>query len=81
MLYMLVTTIVLINLLIAMMSDTYSGLAEVKVGLYWALVINEMPKLAYDKHYGALSIFPFPFAWLSFLSMPFLILIKHKQTL
>jgi len=40
-----------------------------------------MPKHAYDEHYGALSIFPFNFSWISLLVMPFLLYIKDKETL
>lgn len=46
--------ILLINLLIAIMSDVYGELANVKTGLYWGSVIEQMPKLKYSKHYGAL---------------------------
>jgi len=37
--------ILMINLLIAIMSDVYAILAEVRSGLYWGSVIQEMPKL------------------------------------
>ena len=40
-----------------------------------------MPKLAYDKHYGALAMFPFPFGWLSVLALPLLSCSKDKQWL
>ena len=64
--------ILLINLLIAIMSDTYALMAEVRTGLFWSSVINEMPKLKYSKLYSSLNIFPFFFGWLSMLAMPFL---------
>ena len=36
--------ILLLNLLIAIMSDEYAILADFKTGLYWSSVIPEMPK-------------------------------------
>ena len=73
--------ILMLNLLIAIMSDTYAELAEVRTGLFWGSVIAEMPKIEYDDHYGVLSIFPFIFSWLSLLVMPFLVLIKDRKSL
>ena len=40
-----------------------------------------MPKHVYDEHYGALSILPFPFCWISLLMMPCLICVKSRTTL
>jgi hypothetical protein len=73
--------ILMINLLIAMMSDTYNNLAELRTGLFWGSVVLEMPKHIYDEHYGVLSIFPFIFSWISLLVMPLLVFIKDKTTL
>jgi len=39
--------ILIINLLIAIMSDTYARLSDLRVGLYWSTVIKEMPKYKY----------------------------------
>ena len=36
--------LIIVNLLIAIMSDGYGALSEVRQGLYWATVIQEMPK-------------------------------------
>ena len=47
-LVLFINMILIINLLIAIMSDTYSRLASARVGLYWSSVIQEMPKYAYD---------------------------------
>ena len=73
--------ILMINLLIAIMSDAYALLSDVKTGIFWAKIISEMPKHGYDKHYGALTMFPFFFSWLSFLVMPLLIFVKDLETL
>ena len=73
--------ILMINLLIAIMSDAYASLSEVRTGLYWGFVIKEMPKIAYDAHYGTLCMFPFIFTWISLLSVPFLYYIKDRRAL
>ena len=73
--------ILMINLLIAIMSDAYAALSEVRTGLYWGFVIKEMPKIAYDAHYGTLSMFPFIFTWVSLLAVPFLYCIKDRRAL
>lgn len=74
-------TILMINLLIAIMTEQYTNMNSVKTGLYWSLIIAEMPKYAYHKYYGSLSMFPFFMSWLSFLSMPFLVFLKDRDTL
>ena len=73
--------ILLLNLLIAIMSDEYAALSNVRVGLYWGSVINEMPKYVYNKKYGSLTMFPFIYSWLSLIVMPFLICISDSSTL
>lgn len=37
--------ILMVNLLIAIMSDQYSLMSQVRTGLYWSSVILEMPKI------------------------------------
>lgn len=76
-----INMILMINLLIAIMSDQYSLMQEVRVGLFWGSVINEIPKLKFDSQYGVLNIFPFFFYWISFLVLPFLLCIKTPRTL
>ena len=73
--------LIIVNLLIAILSDEYATLNEVKTGLYWSAIIREMPKYAYDKHYGTLSMFPFILSWISFLTIPFYIFVKDRESL
>ena len=73
--------ILIINLLIAILSDEYGKLASVKNGLYWGSVIEQMPKYRYNKLYGVLSMFPFAFSFLGFFAMPFLVVIEDHQML
>ena len=76
-----VNMILVINLLIAIMSDMYSRMADLKVGLYWSTVIKEMPKYKYHDFYGALVMFPFIFSWMGFLFLPLLVFIKKRRVL
>jgi len=76
-----VNMVLIINLLIAFMSDTYARLSQVRVGLYWSSVIKEMPKYAYDKHYGVLVMFPFVFSFVGFLILPCFAMIKDMKKL
>lgn len=73
--------VLMVNLLIAIMSDQYSLMSEVRTGLYWSQVIREMPKLQYDNHYGVLNILPFFFYWISLLVLPLLLCIKDRSKL
>jgi hypothetical protein len=74
-----INMVLIINLLIAFMSDTYSRLSQVRVGLYWSSVIKEMPKYAYDKHYGVLVMFPFVFSFIGFLLLPCFVMVKNMK--
>ena len=80
-LVLFVNMILVINLLIAFMSDTYTKLSQVRIGLGWSSVIHEMPKYAFDKHYGVLVMLPFVFSFVGFLMLPCLTLIKDKKKL
>ena len=73
--------ILMINLLIAIMSDEYNVLSSVKTGLYWRNVILDMPKFTYNKYYGSLTMLPFALSWISLLVLPFLYVIKNRTTL
>ena len=73
--------ILLINLLIAIMSDAYANLHVVRTGLYWGSIIQEMPKFVYDKHYGVLTMFPFVFSWISLLVLPILSCTSDREVL
>ena len=73
--------ILLVNLLIAIMSDQYARMSEKRIGLYWTTVIKEMPKYKYDKNYGVLVMMPFILSWIGMFSLPFLLCIKSRKKL
>ena len=77
----LVTMLILMNLVIAIMSDTYARLTEVKLGLYSQGIIEAMPVYKNDKRYGALISATPPFNVLIFLLTPLFLIIKDKDAL
>lgn len=78
---LLFNLVLMLNLLIAIMSDTYAALSAQRIGLYQSSLIREMPKFSYDSRYGVLSMTWYPFSWLALLVMPFLLIAKDKKTL
>ena len=80
-LVLFVNMILIINLLIAIMSDTYARMSDLRIGLYWSTVIKEMPKYTYHRTYGILVMMPFVFSWIGLLAMPVLCCMKNRQKL
>ena len=78
---LMLNMLIMVNLLIAILSDEYASLVEVRRGLYWSSVIDEMSKYRYDKYYGTLSMLPFPYSWLSMLSLPCMLLFRDPKKL
>ena len=62
--------ILLINLVIALMSDTYTKLTDVKLGLYSQGIIEAIPCYKNNKYYGGLIVMIPPLNVLSFLLLP-----------
>jgi hypothetical protein len=73
--------IVLINLAIALMTDTYLKLSKVKLGLYYDGVVDAISALKYDKKYGAMITAVPPFNILIFLMVPLFLLTKNVRKL
>ena len=78
-LVLFVNMILIINLLIAIMSDTYSRMSNRRLGLYWATVIKEMPKYRYHDKYGVLVMLPFLLSWIGFLCVPLMYFVKSQR--
>ena len=80
-LVLFINMILIINLLIAIMSDTYARMSDLRVGLYWSTVIKDMQKYRYHPRYGALVMFPFIFAWVGLFFLPFFYFSKNDRRL
>jgi hypothetical protein len=73
--------IIFVNLVIAILSDTFMRLANQKLGLFYDGVIEVIHAYKYQKYYGALiaAVPPFNLFVLPFL--PFFMFVKHKKRL
>jgi hypothetical protein len=77
--FIILVTIMLMNFLIAILSNTYELLNEVKNGLYLKNVINNRQKYDYDKHYSGIVFAPPPLNLIFMFVVPFLVYIKNKK--
>ena len=68
----IINMILMLNLVIAILSETYARLAPQRLGLYYDGLIASMPGYKFDKRYGILILLPPPFNVLSLV--PILVL-------
>ena len=73
--------LLMLNLVIAIMSDTYSRFAEVQLGLYSNGIIEAIPSYKNDKRYGGLIVMTPPINMLAYLMWPVYHCIKDKSRL
>ena len=79
--YVFINLLVLLNVVIAMMADTYALMTSVRKGLYNYNIIKSESSYRADKYYGGLVLLSAPFSLISFLLIPFYCCIKDKQRL
>ena len=77
----MINNIVLLNFVIAILADTYSKLAEQKLGIYYDGIISRIPIYEDDKRYGGLIVGTPPFNILSLLMIPFYMLVTDEKRL
>ena len=53
--FLFVNLVLMLNFVIAIMSDTYSILSNLKEGLYYNELIKIFPTLDWDQRYGCLA--------------------------
>ena len=70
-LVIIVNLLLMLNLVIAIMSDTYSALSEVKLGLYLQGIVEATPSYKNDKRYGGLICMTPPFNIFAYFILPF----------
>ena len=66
-----VNMLLLLNLVIAIMADTWATLSEVKLGLYLKGIVEAIPAYQNDKRYGGLISLPPPFNIFALVLLPF----------
>ena len=79
--YVFLNVLVLFNVVIAMMADTYALMTSQRRGLYNYNIIKSVSIYKLDKRYGALILLIMPLNVIAFLLLPFYILIKDKKRL
>ena len=79
--FVFINVVVLINVVIAMMTDTYRVMTDLRKGVYNYNIIRAAPAYKLDKYYGGLILTTNPFCILSFMLLPFYWFIKNKETL
>ena len=76
----IVNMLLMLNLVIAIMTDTYRQYAEVKLGLFSQGIIEAIPSYRNDKRFGALIAATPPFNLLTMFCLPIMLMIKdHKK--
>ena len=74
-----VNMLLLVNLVIAIMSDTYRYFAEIKLGLFSQGIIEAIPSYRNNKRFGALISATPPFNLLTMFCLPIMLCIKDPQ--
>lgn len=77
--FLFINLILLLNMVIAMMSDTYALMTEISRGVYNDAVLTVMPQLKMNKYYGGIIAPIVPLNLLVFAVMPFYFSIKDKE--
>ena len=77
----IVNILLMLNLVIAIMSDTYSQLSEVKLGLYLQGIVESIPSYKNDKRYGGLICMTPPFNIFAYFLLPVYHWTKDKDKL
>ena len=52
-LFLLSNMVLLLNLVIAILSSTYTYYEDKKLGLYYEVLVGKFPSMEYDQNYGA----------------------------
>ena len=79
--FVFLNLVILINVVVAMMADTYGAMTPLRLGIYSHAVMKTAPAYAPNKHYGPLALLPPPFCAISFLTLPYYLCVKDKARL
>jgi len=78
-LVLIVNMLVLINLLIALMQDTYRMLSKMKRGLLFKQIIQAVPCYKYENQYSCLISIPMPLNVVTIFILPVMVLVKDPS--
>ena len=79
MLFLAVNLILMLNFVIAILSDTYSKLSGLKEGLYYNQLIKIFPSLDWDSKYGSLVCSNAPFNLFMIPIVPFMMYYENNE--
>lgn len=77
--YLIVTNVVLLNFIIAILSNTYNNLSGISKALYHNEVVKVRNVYEHDKYYGSLISLPIPLNLVLLPFVPFIIIFRSKK--
>ena len=79
--FVFVNLILLLNMVIAMMGNTFGAMSEISKGVYNHAVLQSLPQYKMNKYYGGIVAMVLPLSILSFLTLPLFLCIRNKTRL
>ena len=80
--FVFINMLLLLNIVIAMMADTYAMMTSVRRGIYNYSVVRVSPAYRLDKNYGGLTLLFPPFCLIStFCLLPYYMCVKDTKRL
>ena len=76
-----INVLILLNVVIALMADTYSLMSGVRKGLYNYSIVKTVPAYKLDSYYGGLALLMPPFCLFTFFCMPYYLCVKDRKRL
>ena len=79
--FVFLNAIILLNVVIAMMADTYVNMTSMRQGIYNYNILRIAPAYKLDKRYGAITALPAPLTIFTFLLLPYYLCVTEKDRL
>ena len=79
--FVFLNAIILLNVVIAMMADTYANMTSMRQGIYNYNILLIAPAYKLDKRYGAITALPTPLTIFTFILLPYYLCVNDKDRL
>ena len=79
--FVFLNVLLFLNVVIAMMADTYAMMTSMRKGIYNFNIIKSASVYKLDKYYGGIILLNTPLSVFSFLLLPYYALVKDKKRL
>ena len=76
-----INVLILLNVVIALMADTYSLMSGVRKGLYNYSIVKTVPSYKLDNYYGGMVCLMYPFNLFTFILTPYWICVSDRKRL